>query len=287
VRISPKGHRVIRAERWVPPAAAAMAIAVSAVALGAVQKRGTTTVPPQAMGSVTTKCKRGQVALAAGFDAPGYDPSSSSGPVARLDSMPAGKRAIETTGFNFNQTDPGELDSFAYCGKRAQPPLIRSNRVQVTPNSYGTVVAKCPHGSQAIAGGFGTNQMVVTLTSKRTGKRRWKVGGFSFGGSGNPSEPAWLTAYAYCKAPGPKIVTRSKDATVSSGLTTLNVKCPNHGKALSGGFDGHVAHVGGQIKGSGALASKRISHGRGWRTSALSVSSPEQATMTTYAYCRG
>jgi hypothetical protein len=286
VRITPKRDRVIRAERWVPPAAAVMAIAFSAVALGAVQKRGATTIPPQAMGSVTAKCKHGQVALAAGFDAPGYDPSSSNGPVARFDSMPAGKRGIKTKGFNFNQTDAGELDSFAYCGKRAQPPLIRSNRVQVTPNSYGTVVAKCPRGSEAIAGGFGTNQGVVTLTSKRTGKRRWKVGGFSFGGSGNPSGPAWLTAYTYCKAPGPKIVTRSKDATVSNGLTTLNVKCPNHGKALSGGFDGHIARTGSEIKGTGALTSKRTFHGRGWSTSALSVSSPQQATMTTYAYCR-
>ena len=285
MRITPKRHRVIRAGRWIPLAAAAMAIAVSAVALGAGQRRATTTVPAQTSGSVTAKCKHGQVALAAGFDVPGFNPNTTNGPVARLASMPAGQRGIKTAGFNFNQTDPGELASLAYCGKRAHPPLIRSKRVRVTPNSFGTVVAKCPRGSVAIAGGFGTNQLIITLTSKRTGTRRWKVGGFSIGGSGNPAGPARLTAYAFCKKPGPKIVTRSKSATVSSGLRTLNVKCPHHGKALSGGFDGHVGHTGSQITGTGALISKRTSHGRGWSTSALSVSSPNPATMTTYAYC--
>jgi hypothetical protein len=237
------------------------------------------------MGSATARCKHGQVALAAGFAAPGFDPSSSGGPVARFDSVPAGKRGVKTTGFNFG-SDPGELDSFAYCGKRARPPQVRSKRVQVTPSRFGSVVARCPHGSQAIAGGFGTNQLVITLTSKRTGRRGWKVGGVNLNDSGNPSGPAWLTAYAYCKAPGPKIVTRSRDATVSSGLRTSNVKCPKHGKALSGGFDGHVGRAGGQLTAAGALDSKRAAHGRAWTTSAVSASAPNEATITTYAYCR-
>jgi hypothetical protein len=113
-----------------------MAIAVSAVALGAAQRRATTTVPPQALGSVTAKCKQGQVALAAGFDAPGFNPNTTNGPVARLDSMPAGKRGIKTAGFNFNQTDPGEARIPCLQRQACAPPLIRSKRVQVTPNSF-------------------------------------------------------------------------------------------------------------------------------------------------------
>src|SRR5207244_3258385 len=105
-------------------------------------------------------------------------------------------------------------DSYAYCGKRARPPKVRSKSIQVAPNTFDSVVAKCPVGSQAIAGGFGTNQTVITLVSKRTGKRGWKVTGFDIADQGSP--PASLTAYAYCKAPGQKLVTKSKDATVSS-----------------------------------------------------------------------
>jgi hypothetical protein len=282
--MSRKVCRVIRDAGWVTVAAAVMVIAGAAVATGAIQRRAATSIPPQAMGSATAKCKHGQVALAAGFASPGFDPSSGGGPAVRFDSMLAGKRAVKTTGFNFGN-DPGELDSFAYCGKRARPPEVRSKRVQVDPNSFGSVVAKCPHGSQAIAGGFATNQTIVTLTSRRAAKRGWKVVGVNFDGSGNPAGPAWLTAYAYCKAPGPKIVTRSKDTTVSSGIRTSSVKCPKHAKALSGGFDGHVSDAGGQLKAAGALDSKRAAHGRAWTTSALSTSAPNEATLTTYAYC--
>jgi hypothetical protein len=283
--MSPKRHRAIRAGRSVPLAAAVIAIGVSTVAVGAVQRRATTTIPPQGTGSATAKCKHGKVALAAGFTTPSFDPSSN-GPVARLDSMPAGRRGVKTTGFNFNQSNSGELDSFAYCGKRARPPKVRSKSIQITPNGFDSVVAICPHGSRAIAGGFGTNQMVVTLTSKRAGKRGWKVGGFNIANSGGSSAPASLTAYAYCKAPGPKIVTKSKDTTVSSGLRASSAKCPKHAKALSGGFDGHVSGAGGQLTAAGALDSKRAAHGRAWTTSAISTSAPNQAKITTYAYCR-
>ncbi len=282
--MSRKVCRVIRDAGWVTVAAAVVMIAGAAVATGAIQKRAATTIPPQATGSAIAKCKHGQVALAAGFASPDFDPNSSGGPTVRFDSMLAGKRDVKTTGFNFGN-NPGELDSFAYCGKRARPPEVRSKRVQVTPGHAGSVVARCPHGSQAIAGGFETNQQIITLTSRRAGKRGWKVVGVNIDGSGNPSGPAWLTAYAYCKAPGPKVVTRSKDTTVSSGLRTTSVKCPRHAKALSGGFDGHVSGAGGQLSAAGALDSKRAAHGRAWTTTALSASAPNEATITTYAYC--
>jgi hypothetical protein len=281
--MSPKQRRAVRAAWRIPLAATVMLIAGVAVATGAVQRRAMVTISPQARGSATARCKRGQVALAAGFAVPGSD--TSNGPVARLDSIPAGRRGVKTTAMNFNQANSGELDSYVYCGTRARPPKVRSKSIQLTPNTFDSVVARCPHGSQAIAGGFGTDQTVITLVSKRTGRRGWKVGGFDIANSG--SGPASLTAYAYCKAPGPKIVTKSKDATVTGGLKTLNVKCPKHGKALSGGFDGHFTLTGGQmISAGGALTSKRAAHGRGWTTSAISASSPNQATITTYAYCR-
>jgi hypothetical protein len=280
--VNPRHSRAIRVGRWVTFAAAAMAIAGANVAFGVVERRATTTLSPQATGSATAKCRHGRVALAAGFAAPDFDPTSGGGPAVRFDSMLAGKHRVKTAGFNFSDTDTRELETFAYCGKRAVPPEVRSKRVRVSPNAPGSVVAKCPPGSQAIAGGFSTNQGVITLTSKRRGSRGWKAVGVNINGSGGG--PARLTAYAYCKAPGPEIATRSKDTTLSGSYRTSTAKCPKHAKALSGGFNGHVSRAGGQLRAAGALDSKRAAHGRGWTTSALSVSGNE-ATITTYAYC--
>ena len=71
--MSPKRHRVIRAGRSVPLAAAIIAIGVSAVAIGAVQRRAARTIPAQLAGSMTAKCKRGLTPVAGGFAAPGFD----------------------------------------------------------------------------------------------------------------------------------------------------------------------------------------------------------------------
>jgi hypothetical protein len=279
-----KPVRLIRAGRWTALAAVAITLAGAAVAFGAVQRRGTTEVPPQSLGSATAKCAKGQVALAAGFASPGYDPSSGP-PVARLASMPDGARGVKTTGFNFSPSDANRLDSYAYCGKRANPPEVRSNSVEVEPNSFESVVAECPAGSKAIAGGFGTEQIVVTLLSKRSGKRGWKVGGFYINDSS--TEPAVLTAYAYCKSPGSKFVVMSKDATVSTGIRTVEVQCPAGTKAAAGGFNGHFSVQGSDINAAGALSSKRADGGRGWSTEVVSATAPNQARITTYAYCRG
>jgi hypothetical protein len=279
-----KPVRPIRAGRLIAVAAAAITLAGAAVAMGAVQRRGTTMVPPQSLGSAIAKCAQGQVALAGGFATPGYDPSSGP-PVARFASMPDGARSVKTTGFNFSPSDPNRLDSFAYCGKRSNPPEVVSKSVDVPPDSFETVNAECPAGSKAIAGGFGTDQTVITLLSKRDGKRSWKVGGFYISDT-QGSEPAELTAYAYCKSPGAKIVVESKDATVSSGLQPVDVECPGGAKVASGGFNGHFRVQGSNINAGGALTSKRADGGHGWTTEAISANSPNQAKITTYAYCR-
>lgn len=290
--MSPKHGRGVRAARWIPLAAAVaavMAIAGAAVALGAVQRRATTSIPSHKAGSATARCKHGQSALAAGFATPGFDPITAEGPVARFSSMPAGRRGAKTRAFNFG-SQAGELDSFTYCGKRARPPRIRSKSVQVLPNTAGSVVARCPRGSVSIAGGFASTgspnagSLIITFTSKRAGKRGWKAAGFNIGNPGNP--PRRLTAYAYCRKPGPKIVAVSKTRQVPTGsLRTVDVKCHHHRKALSGGFNGHFHVTQTQQSGTAALTSRRVTHGRAWRTVSLGVSQ-QSGRSTTYAYCR-
>ena len=267
-------------------------LGAATIALGAVQRRATTTIAPQTKGSVTATCKHGQVALAAGFAAPDFDPTMDDGPVARFASMPAGGHAVKTAGFNFSNNNAHDLDSIAYCGKRRRPPTIASKSVTITPNTYGSVVATCPAGSQAIGGGFGTDRFskagpeIITLTSKRTGNLGWKVGGFNIVEDSPPGGASGsLTAFAYCKAPGAKLVTKSKNTTVR-GLSTVNLTCPHGGKARSGGFDGHFTASGSEATAAGAITSKRADHGHAWTTSALSVASSNPTKLTSYAYCR-
>ena len=125
-------HGCIARAAWLMASSTAVIlIAGTGVALGMVQRRAATDVPAQQAGSATAECEPGQVALAAGFAAPGWDPSTATGgPVARVASMPAGKRGIKTTGFNFGDADSHELESFAYCGKRAHPPR---DQIQARP----------------------------------------------------------------------------------------------------------------------------------------------------------
>jgi hypothetical protein len=277
--------------RWILLVASLVLPLSAAVALGAVPRRATTTIAAQSQGSATATCDPGQVALAAGFAAPGFDPTSQDGPLARFASLPSGRDAVATKAFNFDQRGSGELDSYAYCGARRRPPTIESKSISVPPGEYDSVVVECPMGSRAIGGGFGTDKFskpgpeILTLVSKRSGQRGWKIGGFNIEDSG-PGQPGTLTAYTYCKGPGPKLTVKSKDATVSTSLRTIDITCPDGGRVRSGGFDGHFTRSGSGASAAGALTSRRIDHGRGWRTSAISASAPNPATITTYAYCR-
>ncbi len=281
-------HRTLRTGRWLLAVTALCTVGITAVALGAVQKRGSSSIAPGQLGSATAKCDPGQVALAAGFGTSPWDPSTSNGgPIARLGSQPIGKRTIKTTALNFNNTAAGTLYSYAYCGKRAKPPTVVSSDTQLGPNTVGTVRAKCPEGSRVISGGFGTDSTVVTLTSKRSGNRGWKVEGFYIAQTkAKGSAEATLSAYAICKSPGPKLTTESKDTTVSDSLTTTNVPCSNGSKVISGGFNGNLKASDSGLDAAGALVSKRFDRARGWTTEGISTGQPE-ATLTTYAYCRG
>jgi hypothetical protein len=283
--MSPKPRRLFRAGS-VLLAVTLLAAVTATVALGAVQRRASTTIDPQEMGSATAQCRSGQVALAAGFEAPDVN-LSQGGPAARLTSKFAGRDGVKTEGFNFNDTQARELDSFAYCGNRTHAPKANSAHVDIAPGSGDTVTAECPSGSKAISGGFGTDGRIVTLTSKRSGKTGWKVIGVNIDdSSSNPSE-ARLFAYVYCATPGPGLGTKSSDATVGGTPTAAKVKCPAGETTVSGGFDGNLESSNGQLSAAGALTSKRLDHARGWTTTSLSIDSSRQATITTYAYCRG
>ena len=258
------------------------------VAIALQRARQSATIAPGSFGVAVAKCKRG-TAVSGGFAAPGFDPGNIGATVGRLGSKQVGKRRIKTWAFNFG-TQAGDLVSFAYCALNDHGFRVRTASTGVEPNTQGSAVARCPRHTIAVGGGFGTNRLptdqgpqVITLTSKRLGKRRWKVVGININGM----RAGKLIARAYCEAAPFELVTRSKEVTPPlATLETFNVRCPDGSKAFSGGFDGHVQLQGTPPTATAAITSRRASGGRVWRTSVLSIFGPNPGSVTAYAYCR-
>ncbi|TMK75834.1 MAG: hypothetical protein E6G48_00615 [Actinobacteria bacterium] len=269
--------RSIRLGRSILVAVALAATAGSSVAIALRSARQSKTIPSGSFGTAVAKCRGRRTAVSGGFAAPGFD--ANNGPtIGRLSSKRVGRRRIETRALNFGN-QAGDLVSFAYCALHDHGLRVKSASSWVKPNALGSAVARCPRGTEALGGGFGIHRFsttqgpqVTTLTSKRLGERRWKVVGVNFSGV----RAGRLIAHAYCEAAPFKPVTRSKEVTPppTGGLKTFDVRCPNGSGAFSGGFDGHVKIQGNQSKATTAIASRRASGGRVWRTSALSASCP-------------
>lgn len=95
--------------------------------------------------------------------------------------------------------------------------------------------------------------------------------------SNGQGRPGKLAVYAYCVRTSASLTTVSKRVSLppmpSEGIDrprTFRVSCPRRNRAVSGGFDGNVSL--GDERAGGALTSMRTRDGRGWRTSAISLS---------------
>ncbi len=272
-------------------AVTALAIAAVAAPSAAALKvaKQSATLDAKGFGAAPAECPKGRMAVSGGFAAPGFDPVA--GPtIGRLGFKHAGKGTIRTRGYNFGDL-PGDLVSYAYCALHDHGFKVSAASVQVDPQTLGSVVASCPGGTQAVAGGFdasrppgGSGPGIITLTSKRAGRHAWKVSGVNLPSDGGQGVAGTLTAYAYCEAAPFELTTQSRDVTAMD-LTTFEVRCPNGGRAFSGGFDGNV-ELSPIPSGTAAVTSRRASRGRAWRTSALSVFDSGPAPATAYAYCR-
>lgn len=275
---------------------AVLAAGAGALALGAVQTSQAVEVPPKSIRTASATCKPGQAALSSGFET---RQSNDSG-VARIGVRKA-KRGVSVRAYNFGE-DPGELVAYVYCRKGAAAPGARVVRATVKPERARSLVAVCPRGTKVISGGFATGgsrqltgPQVLTLTSKRLGSRRWKVEGFNLPDDGASSKSQMrsgkLAAYAYCVRGDLRLRTVSKSVSVpptpSEAIDqprTFRVSCPPASRAVSGGFDGQLT-LGGAPRAAGALTSMRTRDGRGWRTSAVSLSDNASSRITAFVYC--
>lgn len=284
----------IRVGAWILAIAALVGASIATVAIaGSARER--ITIPAQSRGSAIAECARGTTAVAGGFAAPAFNPGDNGPAAARLVSKLKGKRKVSTKAYNFGR-EPSKFVSLAYCVKHRRGLTVSSNKVFLGPQSPGSVIARCRKGTKVVGGGFGTpgfstrrGPRVITLTSRRAGSRQWRVEGLNMGGDGNSNggRAGTLVAYAYCQQDPPRLVAASKRVEVPvAEVRSVDVKCPDGGRAYSGGFDGNIKLTA-DPSASGVITSKRVDHGRAWRASALNISDTGSAHATAFVYCRG
>jgi hypothetical protein len=172
---------------------------------------------------------------------------------------------------------------------------VESAATDVAPNQKGSATAKCPRGSEAVAGGFASPDFdplfngasIIHYDSHRTSDREWKTLAHNFGQTSGE-----LDAYAVCDTHSPGLLIRSKTRTVGPGGTkradppgvrTLVAKCPKGSEAVSGGFSSPDARAAGR-KAAYAFTSKRVRK-RGWKVRAANNDFQNQRKIKAYAYC--
>lgn len=266
-----------------------LALAPQALALKVSKQPAT--VPPTAFGAAIAQCSEGRTAVSGGFATPGFDPAA--GPsIGRLGSTHSGKGAIRTRGYNFGDIS-GDIVSYAYCALHDHGFRIRSASTDIEPQAMGSATAECPAGTKVVAGGFDASPVsrkngpgVLTLTSKRQGLRRWKTVAVNIPPDSGTGATGTLTAFAYCEKAPFELTTESKDVRPPAGrLGTFDLRCPDGGRAFSGGFDGHLS-LSSQPSATAAVTSRRVSNGHAWRTSVIRIFDSSAGDATVYAYCR-
>jgi hypothetical protein len=194
----------------------------------------------------------------------------------------------------------------AFAGVAAAALSVTSDSTSVAPEKKGTATAKCPRGSEAVAGGFASpgfdpqfeNQSIVHFDAHRTSDREWATKGTNFGrGGADPKVPAdgEMDAYAVCDSKSPPIVVKSETKSVTAlpplvvmrsdpkGVGTAVAKCPKGSEAVSGGS----ASPDNARQGANAtypFTSKRVGN-RKWKVKALNTDPDHRRKLKAFAYC--
>ena len=246
----------------------------------------TTSVPGTqfAVGSAIARCPKGSHVISGGWQvtASGVVPFTFS----IFESLRIDNRSWKVVGIQPTSSPPAvKLIGYAYCRRVGPVPSLVTESMQVTPASRGTVLASCPNGSKATAGGFrdqmdiAGDRILLPTESRRTSARGWNVGGEAQGGA-----DAKLDALAYCTPKVKKLGVRSASVpgpTTPAFLADARAGlCPKATGALSGGF------LLDYIVGTAQLAvmqSRRF--GRNWQTLVRTIGSATDTQTTSFAYC--
>ena len=244
------------------------------------------TIAADTNGAATAKCKRGSEAVSGGFAAPGLDPTFTERSILPFTSKRKGHRKWKTRGYNFANTQSGRLISFAYCDTREPGLEVRSKTKTLPAFDPGSATARCPRGSEAVSGGFGSpdalpgGDAMFTFTSKRKGERKWKVSAYN----NDPVNPQRLVAYAYCDEHQPGLRARSANGNVPlAEKRSRTAECRHGRKAYSGGYKGSVD----TMQTGRSRSSRSASEGGDWKVNAAgNGSSGGPFPFTVFAYCK-
>ena len=252
-------------------------MALAGAALGTVRS-AVVLVDPGDTTPIAAKCPRGTLTEAGGFRAE-HDPAGNDASLLVLDSVPVKRRSWRTAAYNDDNDDSGLLDSYAYCVRRLPGRIVQTGTNQVDGGTLGAAKARCPRGTHVLSGGFVTeSDSLIPVTSMRAGSRSWKVKAFN-GEMGDFG----LRAVAVC-ADAPPLAERTREAEATGNTPeVLKPRCPEGTRAVSGGYDGHLA-LKPSASGTVTFVSRRAP-GRRWRVEAANASAVLDATITAYAYC--
>lgn len=246
------------------------------------------------------ECPAGTKAISGGFLSPDFE--SRMGAVVRFGSMRTAKKDWRVSAANFGggPESTGRIDAFAYCQKPPQRVRVVQATAAIEGMNYGSATATCRANEQAVSGGFtspdfvfGTGAHPLVLSSYRLDSRSWKVDAINTAFDGDLIPPSGnVNVFAFCRKGGPNVVTRSTDSAIpaqqgeNSGplVTTVDAGCPAGSKAVSGGFDAHLAVGELGLNASGPIGSVRLPAGAGWRVKAVSVGELP-STITVQANC--
>lgn len=261
-------------------------LAWAALASGALSEHSkSVTIASDTDGSATASCPSGSEAVSGGFAAPGFDPNFNQASNIPFSSRRSGN-GWGVDAKNFGQAS-GKESSFVYCDKSKPNLASVSTTTKVAANQNGTATAQCPSGSEAVSGGWQSPPKVTgddaffAFTSERKGNRKWKVTAFN----DDNNNAHKLRAFAYCDKSEPGLVERSKSTKVALMVsTTLKVKCPNGGQAVSGGFESSPVD---QPFDDAFTVTSRRKKTSTWSTSAYgNGDSTTKRPITAFAYCK-
>jgi hypothetical protein len=261
-------------------ATGAVTLAVAAVAIGALKESSESfSVDEDTTAEGVAPCKGNKRVVSGGFSAPAWVEGDTV--IQPVESTRDGKHAWRFRAHNFGPA--GAATAYAYCGGGVGKLKAKSKSATLDPDELDVVKAKCPRGSEAVAGGFdmpdpeGPADYTIVYSSKRGGKRAWKSKFFN--GFLDPRE---VSTEVYCLKGKAGLKTRSKSIEQSEGDNdSVAAKCKRGRQLVSGGFAGEINDA---LNISSTVIASRRSSKRKWNVSGFAdVGTPK---LKAFAYCQ-
>ncbi len=175
-------------------------------------------------------------------------------------------------------------------------PVSVTKEVTGPTGTVATAVARCPRGTRVVSGGYdpgnvyhpnGPATALIVNTSRRAGRRGWKVSAYQLGGG----DTVELTATANCSTDLGRLMVRTRQITIDArpgnpGAENASAHCPRHFFALSGGFqlsiNGRSTNPSNSPPVSMIIGSRAVA--RSWAVTGARMGTGH-SSMTAFAYC--